>query len=97
MSIENIKNHPRYKRFTFFEVPVAFNEYFKDKDYNLVQVHDISDCTDPVGYVGDFEWKSNVLKPLDGDTYNEDMTIWGFNVFINKDIQECLDVLSTDY
>lgn len=97
MDISIIKTNPRYKNFQCFERPIAFNELFRDTDYDVVQVHDMMPLDDPVGFVGVFKWKSNALTPLDGDTYNANMPVWGFNVFINKDMQECLDVLSDNW
>lgn len=96
--IDKVKNIQRYQDFTYFEEPVMFDDYFKGKDYDVVQVHDINPISetykDPIGFAGSFEWKSNTIKPLDYDSYTPKMPIWGFNEFKNKDGLECVDILT---
>ena len=76
----------RYADFKILDTPVPFAEWAKDKDYPTVQVHDTTLYkfdygTDIVGFVGVFEWKDNVLTSLDGDTYNPDMPVIGYEEF----------------
>lgn len=93
-----IKKNPRYSRFMYFDEPVIFNVYFKDRDYDLVQIHDINpigkEYPDPIGFVGQFEWKSNTLTPLDGDSYTAQMPIYGFEEFTSDDGLKCIDILT---
>ena len=98
--INRIKNHPRYNKFAFFESPVWFEEYFKDKDYSIVQLYDIRPISehipDPIGFVGKFKWKSNKLTPLDGDSYTEHMPIYGYHEF-EHDGQTFVSVLTDEW
>ena len=76
----------RYSNFKILDTPVPFAEWAKDKDFPTVQVHDttlykFAYGTDIVGFVGVFEWKDNVLTSLDGDTYNPDMPVIGYEEF----------------
>ena len=100
-NINRIKNNPRYSGFTYLEEPVIFDDYFKGKDYGVVQVHDINPISeiykDPIGFAGSFEWKSNTLTPLDYDSYTPKMRIWGFNEFTNTDGEKCIDVLTDNW
>ena len=73
----------RYSDFKILDTPVPFAEWAKDKKYFAVQVHDTTvykwdDGADIVGFAGSFEWKDNVLTSLDGDTYNPDMPVIGY-------------------
>lgn len=98
MDIKRVKKDPRYRGFYYFKEPTIFSEYFKDYDYDIVQVHDINPITekipDPVGFVGVFEWKSNTITPLDGDSYTSQMPIWGWHEFTSKDGLRCIDILT---
>ena len=100
MDIDRIKNNPRYSDFTYFENPIMFNEYFKDKDYDTVQIIDIRPISDiypdPIGFVGKFEWKSNTITSLDGDSYTEHMPIYGYHEF-EHDGQACVSVLTDEW
>lgn len=83
----------RYSDFTLLDTPVPFAVWAKDKNYPTVQVHDTTLYkfdygTDIIGFVGIFEWKDNVLTPLDGDTYNELMPVIGY-----EEDEDTLDIL----
>ena len=83
----------RYSNFKILDTPVPFAEWAKDKDWPTVQVHDTTlykweDGTDILGFVGAFEWKDNALAPLDGDTYNPDMPVIGY-----EEDEDTLDIL----
>ena len=83
----------RYESFTVLDPPVAFNEYFKDLNYERVQVHMVDPKTKiVVGFVGIFKWIDNKLIPLDGDYYNSDMKVIKYSV-VNYDM---LDILVGD-
>lgn len=88
----------RYEDFKILDRKHKFNEFFAGKDYDIVQVHDIAPFTNDCGYkdfcgfAGDFSWKNNKLKSLDGDSYNEGMNVFGYNEF-DKDGKHCLDIM----
>lgn len=76
----------RYSDFTLLDSPVPFSEWAKDKNYPTVQVHDTTvyewdGGTDIVGFAGVFAWEDNRLTSLDGDTYNPDMPVIGYEEF----------------
>ena len=76
----------RYSSFTLLDVPVPLSEWAKDKDYPTVQLHDTTvykwdDGADVVGFAGVFAWEDNQLTSLDGDTYNPDMPVIGYEEF----------------
>ena len=83
----------RYADFVLLDTPVPFAEWAKEKYYDEVQGHDTTLYefdygTDIVGFVGAFEWKDNALTPLDGDTYNPDMPVIGY-----EEDEDALDIL----
>ena len=105
---EIVKNSERYSDFIILDEPMSFKEFATDHgDIDLVQVHSTSvmelsngEC-DIVGFAGQFRWRNNRLIPLDGDTYNEDMTVLGYDWFYPvADTHllsgECLDILVGD-
>lgn len=98
MDINRIKNNPRYSDCIYFDEPIMFDVYFKDKDYDVVHVHDINPINDvhpePRGFVGQFEWKANTIDSLDGDSYTAQMPIYGFEEFTSDDGLKCIDILT---
>ena len=101
MVSNRVKHNPRYSNFTYLDNPLTFNEFFKDKDYDVVQIHDIRSISefipDPIGFVGKFKWKSNTITSLDEDSYTDKMPIWGFEEYTNKDGMKCIDVLTDNW
>lgn len=86
----------RYKNFKELDPPVPFDEYFKNRNYELVQVHMIDPETKfVIGFVGQFSWQNNKLTPLDGDYYNSDMKVLKYDYFVYEG-KICLDVLVGD-
>ena len=76
----------RYSDFTLLDVPISFSIWAKNKDFPTVQVHDATvyeweGGTDIVGFAGAFAWEDNQLTSLDGDTYNPDMPVIGYEEF----------------
>ena len=76
----------RYSDFKILDTPVPFAEWAKGKNYPTVQVHDttvykLGDGADIYGFVGVFEWRNNAIASLDGDTYNPDMPVIGYEEF----------------
>lgn len=47
-------------------------------DVDLIQINDL---TDNLGYAGDIAWKDGKVVSLDGDTYIQDMKIKGYKVW----------------
>lgn len=75
--------------------PVPFNDRFKDKNYNIVQLHSIeplNDLSDIIGFVGSISWLNNKLEPLDGDSYYPEMLVYGY-----KEIDGILNILVKDW
>jgi hypothetical protein len=70
-----------YENFKGLEEPVPFNEYFKNQDVRVVQVYCLTDDGFDAGFCGVFSWKDNIITPLDGDTYNEKMLVYGYRWF----------------
>lgn len=96
-NIKKLKVNNRYKTFTFFDKAVCFKDYFKDKDYKTVQVHDMTPCgEDILGFSGVFSWKKNQLTSLDGDSYTSQMPVWGYHEFIHEG-EKCLDILVEEW
>lgn len=91
---KRLHNRERYKGFTYLDTPKEFCKLMKDKDYDTVQVH----ATDPigdddiVGFCGVFSWKNNVLTPLDGDSYNQNVLVYGYSEFTANN-EKCIDIL----
>lgn len=93
-------NSDKYKDFTLLDKHVKFNEFFKDKDIDCVQVHSTQIISYPggkdiVGFCGQFSWKNNEIKSLDGDNYSPHMTVFGYEWFENEEegIQKGIDIL----
>lgn len=93
----------RYKDFTYLDKPEKFCELMANKNYDTVQVHTAAPAEDNdiVGFCGSFSWKDNVLKSLDGDSYNQNMLVYGYSEFTSSKVvdekcvndEKCLDIL----
>ena len=95
-----LKDSERYNTFILFQKPEKFCEYFKNKDYYVVQTHStevfkISGKKDIVGFCGQFGWKNNMITPLDGDSYSKTMSVYGYEEF-DCDEGKGLDILVGD-
>lgn len=101
-NLDYIKSKERYEDFTFFDEPVMFNEFFKDSDYDVVQIHDINKLhikgheDEIVGFAGSFKWKDNTLFSLDGDSYTEKMKVYGYELF-DYEGEKGLDILVKEW
>lgn len=100
-----IKHSERYKDFILLDNPISFKDFFKDKDFDVVQIHSGEMFDVPgekektiVGFCGMFSWQNNILKPLDGDIYSPSMDIIGYKEFSNEEekINTGLDILVGD-
>lgn len=94
---EYVKNNVRYCTFTFLDEPVWFDEYFKDTDFDRVQIHDMTkikpDRDEIFGFVGSFEFKDNIIESLDGDSYTSHMQIYGYEKFFDEEDGDAIDIL----
>ena len=95
--IKKLRKSDRYRNFIFFDRSASFKEVFRDMDYPIVQVHDMTPVGDGiVGFAGQFKWENNTLTSLDGDSYNDNISIWGYGKF-ESDRNICLDILSDNW
>ena len=96
-----VKTNERYKDFTLLECPVRFKDMQADNDIDVVQLHDIYPCGDNeiVGFCGICSWKDNILTSLDGDSYTDEMLVYGYSWFTNEEegITKGLDILVEDW
>lgn len=87
----------RYKDFTYFDESQEFCELFKNQNYDIVQVHDMTPVgNNIVGFAGQFKWQDNKIVSLDGDSYTKHMSVLGYKEFDNAGLK-CLDILSDDW
>lgn len=99
---EIIKNSTRYNEFTLLDEPVSFKELFKNENFDCVQLHSTQILTckdgtkDIVGFCGAFSWINNVVKSLDGDSYNDSFAVLGYKRFVSQDENNCIDILVGD-
>lgn len=102
--INLLKRTDRYKNMIILDTPVVFKEYFKDKNYDLVQLFDTTPIEnagkviDIVGFCGVCSWLYSKLRPLDQDIYNHKMTVYGYKEWSNEDkgIRQAIDILVGD-
>ncbi len=98
-----VQKMDRYSDFTLVADPIPFNEMFKDFDIERVQLHStqiFETCGIKyiVGFCGVFNWKDQKLTSLDGDSYEENMLVLGYEWFKDDDGKECIDILvGTDW
>ena len=87
---EIAKSNKRYKNFILLDKPAIFCEMFANQNIPYVQLHSTQvyggeDEWDIVGFCGCFKWENNKITSLDGDSYAEDTTVYGYSWFTNKD------------
>lgn len=101
-----VKENDRYEGFTTFDEVKDFSEVFRDKNFDTVQIHSLYPVSNdnPVnicGFCGVFKWNDNKLTPLDGDSYTEHTTIWGYEEFDyeddNSETRKGLEILVEDW
>ena len=89
----------KYASFNLLDKPVPFDVLMKDKDFKFIQVYStkiVDGGNDIVGFCGEFSWIDNKLEPLDGDSYNPHMTVYGYEKWSCNLIQEGLNILVGD-
>ena len=107
---EYLLSDARYKNFTFIEEGAPLIDFLEvelledQREGLLIQVHSIEPLRDKkgnvngiTGFAGQCEVKNGEIVPLDGDTYNSDMTVYGYNWFtysnLNMGSGRGLDIL----
>ena len=63
--IDLLKSIPRYQDFFYFENSIRFKDFFKDDNFDVVQIHDTTLIgeNDIVGFAGVCCWKNNSFIP----------------------------------
>lgn len=101
---KRVSNNDRYKDFTFLEKPTEFDktDLFSDK-YAEIQLHDVSKTPkwsgripgwpDVIGFCGVFKIENGEIISLDGDSYDPQMIVVGYQEFTH-DNETCLDLLT---
>ena len=89
-SKEELFVHPLYKDYILLDTPQNFSELFKDQFFQIVEPVSIFKMVNDgkekySGFCGQFEWKDNKIVSLDGDSYNPDMTVYGYMEFENHE------------
>lgn len=85
------------------ENPIILSDMIKDKDAQIVQLlslqtYKAGDTENLIGFIGQFKWKDNTAGSCDGEIYNDDMHVYGYEWWENKEegISCGLDVLVVD-
>lgn len=94
---QRVSNMDRYKDFTFLEKLTEFDktDLFSDK-YDVIQLHDVKGIPgypDVLGFCGVFKIESGKIAPLDGDSYDSQMIVVGYQEFRHNN-ETCLDLLT---
>lgn len=94
---QRVSNDARYKDFIFLEEPTEFNktDLFSDK-YAEIQLKDVSKIPgyqDVIGFCGVFKIENGEIISLDGDSYDPQMIVVGYQEFMH-DGKTCLDLLT---
>ena len=89
---EIVSNDIRYKNFKILDEPQCFSDMYKDRDFETVDVHSVYviSNTQILGFCGSFQWKNGYVIPCDGDTYNREMLVLGYEYDERVDV---LDIL----
>lgn len=95
---EIIKNSNKYNGFKLLDKPAPFKELFNNEKFDCVQLHSTqiifydNGTKDIIGFCGAFSWIDNIVKSLDGDSYNDDFIVVGYKRFESQDGDKCIDV-----
>lgn len=91
---ERLKTEKRYEGFTVLDAPAVFRTLFAGQDAQTVQLHSIDPCGDGiVGFYGVCSWIGSKIASLDGDSYSDDMDVYGYKWFKDRNGANCLDIL----
>ncbi len=90
----------RYKNFVLYDPPIKFKE-MELRDQPIIQLHSISFIDNRyfkgiLGFCGVIKVTDGKIESLDGDTYNENMTVYGYNWWTDKNGRKGLDILVGD-
>ncbi len=88
VSSEELSKNPLFEGFKLLDQPQKFSELFLDQNFDDVELVSIIRLMTEktVGrFLGAFEWKDNEIESLDGDSYNTDMTVYGYEFFENPE------------
>lgn len=93
-----LKSTERYADFEIVDEPERFNKFFANENFDVVQVHDVAPIEidgkiGVCGFAGQFSWIDGVLKPLDGDCYNKETLVLGYDKFETEDGKHCIDIM----
>lgn len=94
---QRILSNERYKDFLFLEKPTEFDktDLFSD-EYAEIQLHDVSKIPgypEVVGFCGVFKIENGEIISLDGDSYDPQMIVVGYQEFMHNN-ETCLDLLT---
>ncbi len=101
-SREELIQDIRFKDYTILDTPQKFSELFHDQDYVIVELENtiklVADEKILYGngrFQGSFMWINNEIMSLDGDSYELDMTVYGYMEFSNQEegIEKGLNIL----
>ncbi len=88
VSSEELSKNPLFEGFKLLDQPQKFSELFLNQNFDDVELVSIIRLMTEknVGrFLGAFEWKDNEIESLDGDSYNTDMTVYGYEFFENPE------------
>ena len=88
VSSEELSKNPLFEGFKLLDQPQRFSELFLNQNFDDVELVSIIRLMTEkkVGrFLGAFEWKDNEIESLDGDSYNTDMTVYGYEFFENPE------------
>lgn len=103
-----LQNSDRYEGFDVLEKPIPFREFAEKfaegTDIELIQLHDTTPVSEKypneiVGFCGVCAWKDGALVSLDGDSYSDEMLVYGYEWFTNEGegIEKGLDLLVKEW
>lgn len=91
-SREELLQDAQFKDYTILDTPQKFSELFCDQDYIVVELVNTIKLVDDEKvlygngrFQGSFMWLNNEVMSLDGDSYEPDMTVYGYMEFSNQE------------
>lgn len=77
-----LKSHDWFEG-VILDHPQRFCDLFHNKDFDLVQVNCF--MLNDVHFCGSFKWENNMIVSLDGDSYSDDVFVFGYEEFTNEE------------
>lgn len=94
MEPKEVKKLKLYADYTILDNPIKFNEWLKDSEYIIVEVHSIEKWLDTVvGYVSIFGWEKNKMTLIDGDQIDPKTVVYGYKAFSSENVENGLNIL----